>query len=301
MTRKLSSLLLCCIGITICVFHRQHKQKNIDTNDGSDYSAVRRKLKYYKVATGKYGYDKWDNSPSTNEDTEIIHRTLKEQRQSEPLTICNRVAPISHKQDIEIFDKYTAKCQKLQETIPTNKTSILLLDGINNVFGRTGNNINELLHALQYAQDSTKYHHNLENEYMIVGIVKDTWGMQLLHEFTFAIDGNDRKSNKRLLEIAFCIKIIDTPEDELQKYKKVINMSTKDLFHYAPLRVKTAPGVIPEVKSQSDYVEYQSHILRTIWRRYNRGIGFDVHHRQGKWAFCVLLHEFNLMLSYLLS
>ena len=279
--KQLSSLLLCCIGVTI-IFLVYPKQKNININD-SDYHNVRRKLKYYKVATGKYGYDKWDNSPSTNEDTEMIHRTLKEQRHSEPLTICNRVAPISHKHDIEIFEKYTTKCQKLQETIPTNKTSILLLDGINNVFGRTGNNINELLHALQYAQDNTRYHHNLENEYMIVGIVKDTWAMQLLHEFTFAIDGNDRKTNKRLLEIAFCIKIIDTPEDEeLQKYKTVINMSTKDLFHYAPLRVKTAPGVIPEVKSQSDYVEYQSHILRTIWRRYNRGIGFDVHHRQGK-------------------
>ena len=84
----------------------------------------------------------------------------------EPLSVCDRMAPIPHEEDMRITQKYNSECA-MNIGRPEN-TTLLLLEGIK-TFGRTGNNLIEFLHALQYARD---YGH-------VVGIMEGSWPLNM--------------------------------------------------------------------------------------------------------------------------
>ena len=282
-------LLLCCIGIVCSIWNLKRSRDSInyyhDTDNTIDNNDIgtRRQLKVYPKS-----YHKWndnDASDSSSNHNKSLGRPGRESREllkekhSMPLQICSRAAPISHSYDLEIFTKYANICQEHMSK-PKSETSVLLLDGLAG-FGRTGNNFIEFLHALQYARDQP------ENTNMIVGIMFGTFFQQLIQEFSFAIQDDNLLSFKEMFELAFCVKIFDN-ESELKEYKQVERVdnrdTTRDMFLYAPLRSEEGdePGSISKtgVKLQSEYVEYQTHLLRTFWRSYNTGDGVDMHHNQ---------------------
>ena len=204
-----------------------------------------------------------------------------------PLRICNREAPISHRLDMDINDKYRRECVRhKRQPSKDEDTSILLLHEIK-TFGRTGNNLIEFLHALQYARD---------NDLLLV-VTSGCWVPHLLTNMwlSIRIDNPDieKQSPLRieamghwttLLEQLFCIKIIttsgtvtDVQIDELvsqlsERYKNVIQMSTKELF----LMFRTNanyPTILDE------YIDYQCFIIRTLYRYYNTGYGVNMRNK----------------------
>lgn len=198
-----------------------------------------------------------------------------------PLQICNRKAPISHEFDVEINDKYRQECNHNNNKL--EETSILLLHE-RKAFGRTGNNLIEFLHALQYAR----------NNNLLLVITSGCWIPHLLTNMWLAIQIDnptvDKQSPLRseameqwtnLIEQLFCIKIITTTNsgsvDEIdtlvlqlsKQYANVIQMSTKELFLVFRTNINN-PTVL------DDYIDYQCYILRTLYRRYNTGFGVNM-------------------------
>ena len=181
----------------------------------------------------------------------------------EPLSVCDRMAPIPHEEDMRITQKYNSECA-MNIGRPEN-TTLLLLEGIK-TFGRTGNNLIEFLHALQYARD---YGH-------VVGIMEGSWPLNMIFfDMWMAIQEYDESSDISkwvlYLEKVFCVRVIRTYADEdkykgvkqkflnsaLDQYKGIIRMDTKELFQFHhDYRISTL----------EDYVEYQTHIIRTLFR-----------------------------------
>ena len=171
------------------------------------------------------------------------------------LQVCGRKAPISPSYEMQIKQKYSSDCPILND--PPEQTSILLLEGIN-TFGRTGNNLIEFLHALQFAKDG-----NADG----VAIMNGSWVIHLLTDFWMSIKDNDDEKWRSFVERTFCVKIVFGNE-ELDWYARVIRMDTKDLFMY-----KTTSRL-------KQYVEYQGYILRALWRNYNSGVGTNLRRRE---------------------
>ena len=302
-----STLAICLLAcFAVLTIWSSNKQINgaLDYDEYDEYNeevvsqdVINRRLQVYPKS-----YHKWnDNVSDSSSNHNYVRRhaslgrpgresrELLKEKHSMPLQICSRAAPISHEYDLEIFTKYANKCQSLMET-PKEETSVLLLDGLH-VFGRAGNNFIEFFHALQFAQDHTHSNDNVNsrflNDTMIVGIMSGSWAIQLIQEFSFAIQDDNLLSFKEMFELAFCVKIFDN-ESELKEYKQVKRVdnrdTTRDMFLYSPLRTEEGdePGSISKtgVKLQSEYVEYQTHLLRTFWRSYNTGVGVDMHHNQ---------------------
>ena len=181
----------------------------------------------------------------------------------EPLSVCERMAPISHEEDMRITQKYNSECAR-NIGRPEN-TTLLLLEGTK-TFGRTGNNLIEFLHALQYARD---YGH-------VVGIMEGSWPLNMLFfDMWLAVQDYDESSDISewvvYLEKVFCVRVIRTYADVdkykgnkqkllntmLDRYKGIIRMDTKELFKF-----HHDYGV----STLEDYVEYQTHIIRTLFR-----------------------------------
>ena len=138
-----------------------------------------------------------------------------------PLRVCERAAPILPDVDQQINRKYGA-CPLLHAA-PEN-TTLLLIDGIK-TFGRTGNNLIELLHGLQHGKDSGA----------VVGLMQGSWATHLITDMWMAIQDRDRAAWKALLETTLCIKIFERAA-ELKRYKSMIRFDskdrTRDLFMY---------------------------------------------------------------------
>ncbi|KAL7435357.1 hypothetical protein ACHAXH_005052 [Discostella pseudostelligera] len=137
---------------------------------------------------------------------------------------------------------------------PPEETIILLLTGFE-TYGRTGINLIEFLHALQYGRDKN----------VVVGIMQHSWTTHLITEMWMAVqDKNNMVAWAHDMEQNFCVKIFDA-YDHLNQYKEVRRMETKDeskfLFFYG------------HDGSFEDYFDYQRHIIRTLWRSHNNGIG----------------------------
>ena len=169
-----------------------------------------------------------------------------------PLNVCGRLAPIPHEKDVEIMQRYSAACP-LKDN-PPDKIKLLLLDGLE-TYGRTGNNLVELLHAFQYAKDKG----------LVVAIAMGSWATYMITEMWMAIQDNDIDAWKALFEHEFCAKIIFDKERELAQYEEVIELDIKDIFHYQR-----------EGRHELDeYIEFQSNIIRTLFRSYNLGVGVN--------------------------
>jgi len=165
------------------------------------------------------------------------------------------MAPIPYDTDIRTMTKYE-ECPLLQN--PPEQTTLLLLEGVH-TFGRMGNNLIEFLHSLQFARDNDA----------VVGVIMGSWPMHLILDMWMAIHDGDVAAWRAFMEQAFCIRIFDSPE-ETEQYKEVIHMETRDLFMY---RFK---GPL------NQYIEFQGHILRTLFRSYNNGIGVNMRQKPVK-------------------
>ncbi len=80
----------------------------------------------------------------------------------EPIKVCNQVAPFLPGDDIRIMRKYSSSCPLLNNQ--PEHTTILLLDN-KSLFGRTGNNLIEFFHSLQYGRDKG----------IVIGMMRDSW------------------------------------------------------------------------------------------------------------------------------
>lgn len=111
--------------------------------------------------------------------------------------------------------------------------------------------------SLQYAKD---------HEDTIVAIVMGSWVTHLITNMWMAIQSDSDTSRlawREFFERAFCVKILDHPAGA-QQYKRIIRMETRDLFLYKH------HGLL------NQYVEYQAHVIRTLFRFYNNGYGINL-------------------------
>ncbi|KAL7538355.1 hypothetical protein ACHAXR_009242 [Thalassiosira sp. AJA248-18] len=176
-----------------------------------------------------------------------------------PLHVCDRKAPVPYDkdQDMEILQKYGA-CPLLNQS--PEKTTVLVLEGMEK-FGRTGNNLIELLHSFQYGKDHD----------VLVAIEQGSWATHLILHMWMAIEDNtDMDAWVHFVERALCVKIF-AHQEELRQYKKTIRMDTRELFMYQPID-----------HDQNMYVEFQGHLIRTLWRSYNKGVGYNMRHQRVK-------------------
>jgi hypothetical protein len=169
----------------------------------------------------------------------------------QPITICNRIAPLPPSDDIQATLRY-ATCPLLSN--PPEKTTILLLDNTQ-LKGRTGNNLIEFFHSLQYGRDKG----------IVVGMMQENWPTRMITEMWMAVHDDNIVAWKRMMERAFCVRVFETA-DELNQFKEVIRMDSADLFYYQ------------HEGSRDEYIGFQSHIIRSLWRSYNKGSGFDIQH-----------------------
>mmetsp|Transcript_39162 Transcript_39162/g.82367 ORF Transcript_39162/g.82367 Transcript_39162/m.82367 type:complete len:442 (-) Transcript_39162:703-2028(-) len=258
--RKLAFIF---IGASFALLYLTQKFINrriLHRNASSDSLSPHRSLVSSYGLQGYRFFDPQLNNPQTVifKSSDVAKDEAAAQNMLSPIRICERVPPIPHDIDILIHNKY-ASC-RVSDRPPQNNT-ILLLEGIE-TFGRTGNNLIEFFHSLQYAKDNEA----------VVGIEWRSWPTHLLTPMWMAVQGEGNSGHKAfrtLVEKSFCVKFIDS-DAEAAKYREVIRNngrdSVRDLFiynHEGPL---------------NDYIEFQGHILRTLWRSYNTGIGFDMRH-----------------------
>ena len=191
---------------------------------------------------------------------------------NEPLEICGRRIPFPLSTEIEIAQHYASECPLFTATttnggrdLSPKPTGLLLMRGYER-FGRTGNNLIEFLHALQYGRENN----------VIVGIMLDSWPMALITKFWMAFPTDNLHNEgfltdgiiewKDHIEQAFCIKVF-LSDDEIIGYDNIIELTARELFMF---RYKA------DVK---EYVQFQLHNIRMLFRSYNIGIGKDVKNR----------------------
>jgi len=222
---------------------------------------------FFKMRDGPQTIDeKVDTSTDQKVDTAMNLSRTGTAMTPMPMEVCGRMAPIAHDIDIRRTRKYR-ECALLQN--PRKHTTLLLLEGVE-TFGRTGNNLIEFLHGLQFASDHDA----------VVGVMMGSWPMHLITDMWMAVQDDNIAAWKVFLERAFCIRVIDSLE-ETEQYKEVIRMETKDLFMY------THDGPFYQ------YVEFQGHIIRTLFRSYNNGVGLNMHQRPVKDMCSVLEAVFS--------
>ncbi|KAL7530749.1 hypothetical protein ACHAWF_003493, partial [Thalassiosira exigua] len=176
---------------------------------------------------------------------------------NEALRICGREVPMSLEEDRRVATERAAACP-LTSWAAGNVT-VLLLEG-QETFGRTGNALIELFHAFQYARDRDA----------AVAIDQGSWALRLITDMWMAVPSDDVRGWIDVVERSLCVKIVDRDDAaELSGYAKVLRADTRELFLYRR----------EGWHDLGEYVEFQSGLLRALWRRYNRGAGFDVRRR----------------------
>ena len=108
--------------------------------------------------------------------------------------------------------------------------------------GRTGNNLMELLHAIQLTKDQD----------IQLGMMKQSWAMKLVTKLWFETNENTNTFDYNILEKTLCIRIFDSTE-EVEGWN-VVYMTTQELFVYhSPLSV-------------TDYMTSQLDIFRRLFQ-----------------------------------
>ena len=165
----------------------------------------------------------------------------------EPLEVCGRLADIGTAEDLALLRRY-AQCPEMSPDRP-----IVVLNG-QDAYGRTGNNLVELLHAVQYARDND----------IQLGISVHSWAMDVIQSMWLSAESDDWESE---LESALCVKIFHD-KNELLAWEVRNNtkyMESKDLFFYGN----------DIDRPMGEYMAGQEHVMRTLFRHYNDGEGVD--------------------------
>jgi len=167
------------------------------------------------------------------------------------LSICDRPTMVGTPSDLALlqnFEESSTRCPGM------NSNKMLLLRGEGpRLYGRTGNQLIEFLHALQYARDND----------VQLGIISNSWAFQLLLNMWMSVKDDDWEVQ---FEKAFCVKIFHS-QDEVQGYELLFPEltddveSTKQLFMYESERHLV------------DYIGHQVQYIQTLFRNYNTGEG----------------------------
>lgn len=176
-------------------------------------------------------------------DDETIRHLLSGE-EYKPLVVCDRLADIGTAEDLKALQKYAA-CQEVSSDRP-----ILVLNGLDS-YGRLGNNLVELLHAIQYARDND----------IQLGISVHSWAMTAIQNMWLSAKSDNWESE---LEQALCVKIFHDTQ-ELQPWEDKNNtkfIDTKELFLYSKKDILL-----------KEYMMGQEHVMRTLYRHYNDGDG----------------------------
>lgn len=208
------------------------------------------------------------NDPSTvtvKDDINIVYNN--DLQLSQPWThiqICGRDAQISAEADMQTIQQFGG-CPALSN--PPQETAILVLKGFQK-YGQSANNLIELFHALHYGRDNN----------MAVGIMEDnSWATRLITNMWMAIqDVNNMAEWEQMMEQQLCLKMF-TSVDQVNQYKEIQWITTSDDTFRMFGWMHDGPSV--------DTIAFQSHLLRTLWRSYNNGTGFNIQ-RQPVWNMC---------------
>lgn len=236
-------------------------------------------------------------------------------RRPPPIRVCGRAAPIQYESDLSVHAKYRSSCPLVASSSSGGPriddgdiTLIYLGDAPYAPYGQTGNNIIELFHAMQYAHDrNTDQQRRSGGNAILLGMKLHTWPTHLLTMMwmempattdiittTVETNGDDDTASssgetgslmsrwKQFVEETLCIRIITT-DDELLLYKEVIEMTnTKDLFRLLPHfdtddddDASSNTVVATTTTTLDEYIEYQCYILRSLYRYYNTGLGYQ--------------------------
>ena len=249
---RLLVLLVACTLFTAVIVVRFHQNRiNAPTTT--------RRRRLYRL---RLGPDPWVfNDPhttilkSTTLSTKSVARYDTAIATMTPLRICNRKVPISHEVDVQMMQKF-GNCQLLSNA--PEETNILLIQG-DQTFGRTGNNLIEILHSLEYARDNG----------LVVAIRHYSWAAHVITELWMAVQDEDISAWLEFIKQSLCILVVDS-DDDMSRYKSVKFIDGKagcmEMFYYT---------------SESwDRVEYLSHIIRTLYRYVNLGVGVNMRREQ---------------------
>jgi hypothetical protein len=169
----------------------------------------------------------------------------------ERFSICGRQTNTGTRNDLALLQHFSY----MDGSCPgANSNDLLLLQGTS-TYGRTGNNLIEFFHALQYSRDNN----------VLLGMMSDCWAFQMIFQMWWMPTGQDESDWEEMFEKTFCVKIFHR-EDELKGYNMIfseLNLNhrdfTKQLFYY----VSDSPLI--------DYIGYQSSLLQKLLHRFNTG------------------------------
>ncbi len=180
-------------------------------------------------------------------DDEAARGRLLEDHGYEPLEVCGRPADAGTAEDLAALRRF-ARCPEITPDRP-----ILILNG-RDAWGRTGNNLVELLHAIQYARDKD----------VQLGIGVHSWAMDVVQGMWLSAESDDWEGE---LESALCAKIFHD-KNELRAWEdrnNTVYVESRELFIYGN-NIDRPLG---------EYTAGQEHVLRTLFRHYNDGGGVD--------------------------
>lgn len=155
--------------------------------------------------------------------------------------ICDRPTEVGITEDPFIRSKY-GQCM-----YPSEFNGPILIIGGWRAHGRTGNNLIEFMHAVQQARDSGYQ----------LGVMRNSWATKRILSMWMATE--ERDDWIEVFERAFCVKVFQN-DAELEGWD-VMPTDTKKLFYYQ------------SQQPLAEYIESQSHILRSLYRNYNTGVG----------------------------
>ena len=183
-------------------------------------------------------------------------RTDDQVQNKEQFSVCGRQTKTGTWKDLTLLQHSIYQ----DGTCPgENSNDLLLISGEYGTFGRTGNNIIEFLHALQFVRDNN----------VNLGIMYDSWVFRVILEMWMSVHGDDWQ---RQFEEAFCVKIFHSRDEvELEGYNVLFPdlQSTKDLTKEMFIYRSESPF--------ADYIGQQAEYLQTLFRHYNKGEGKTTH------------------------
>ena len=167
----------------------------------------------------------------------------------EQFSVCGRKTNTGTSKDLTLLQDSIYQDGTCPEV---NTNDLLLISGERGTFGRTGNNIIEFLHSLQFARDKN----------VNLGIMYDSWVFSVILELWMSVHGDDWQQQ---FEEAFCVKIFHSGS-ELVGYNVLfpdldVKDFTKEMFMYS---------------TESPFAEYigqQAEHLQTLFRHYDKGEG----------------------------
>lgn len=232
-TAALLVLLIVCVSTHCLLRTNPGTVLNVDVNDPyHDHRQLRKKRRKRKHNKSNSDDPQQHNDPLALSDFTICGRALG----STP----NGLTP-------ELRNEYST-CPDFDP-----QKQILIIEEGQPTYGRTGNHLRSIAHAIRYTRD-----HNIQ-----LGIVYNSWAMKTLTSMWF-VHGEDVEDWIHQMEITLCVKVFRSSDDwhGWQRMKPPTWLATS-LFRYHSF----AP--------QEEYTGTHLWLHQTLFQHYNTGDGID--------------------------